>query len=105
MLRYNAKYQKIADDFAIAHGEGKWIGAHYIGHLHESILSGTDNAHTWLAFEPLKNVQMLEKTGMYYYILINNEELILYTNIFGKGNKLLQLDSLTVRYRQKFLKK
>ena len=104
MRRYNATYQTIADEFAIAHGDGKWIGAHYMGHLHEPILPGTNYAPVWLAFEPIEYGE-IQIVGKFHYILINEEELILYSNIFGVGDKILQLDSYTIRCRQKFLDK
>lgn len=70
MLRYKATYQHIADDFAIAHGNGDWIGAHYIGHFHEPTWSGSDHAPAWLAFQPIWKDNEDCFLGLYHYILI-----------------------------------
>lgn len=104
MLRYKATYQHIADDFAIAHGNGDWIGAHYIGHFHEPTWPGSNHAPAWLAIEPIWKDHEDCFLGLYHYILINEQEVLWYVDLHILRDKQILLDTDTVRFRQEINK-
>lgn len=72
-LRYDKRYQLIADQFARKHGDGEWVGAKYLGHYREQRCDA--EGPDWLAFEPYRNGDDRYLTGINNYIFINNEEL------------------------------
>ena len=83
MFRYNSKYQAIADEFAKAHGEGEWIGAHYLGHHHEEVPCPGGEVRDWLVFEPVWAIDEKRFLGVVMYILIEKEEGIsLFSSIY-----------------------
>jgi len=100
MLRYNRQYQRLADDYAIKHGEGAWIGAKYLGHYHEFRLDGI--GPDWLAFEPQREDMDGIYDGLFSYIFINEEELVFFAdlrvvtkyNIYFEG--ALQLERIKI---------
>lgn len=81
MIRYNKKYQALADEFAKAHGEGEWIGAHYLGHHHQQLIPPGSEAANWLVFEPVWKDEEKRLLGVVQYILIE-EEIILFSSIY-----------------------
>ena len=90
MLRYNKQYQELADNFAREHGEDLWIGAKYLGHYHEPLPPGSDIAPTWLAFQPFHKENC--KVGVYHYILINEDRLLLYCDIYIIQHKTIHFE-------------
>ena len=86
MLRYNKQYQLIADRFAKSYPGWDWIGAKYLGQYHEACCDALGPG--WLAFEPYGK-ERDTITGLYQYIFINEEELILYNDIYTISRKTI----------------
>ena len=82
MLRYNKSYQRLADEFAIVHGEGLWSGARYLGHHHQRLITPGCEARNWLVFEPIWGDDEPRKLGVTQYILIEEEEICLFSSIY-----------------------
>lgn len=88
MLRYNKQYQTLADDFARRQSDGEWIGAKYLGQYHEACCDAPGPG--WLTFEPIHKDGDNAITGKYNYILINEEELILYSDLYILSNRTIR---------------
>ena len=98
MLRYNKQYQELADNFARKYGEGDWIGAKYLGQYHESRCDALGPG--WLAFEPIwKEPDM--KVGLFHYILIDEERLLWYCDIYKIRYKTIVFGRGDIRHEQK----
>ena len=79
MLRYNKSYQALADEFAKSRDVG-WTGAKYLGHFHEFWCDAISPA--WLGFEPIEEHGDDLVDGLFHYIFINEEEIVLYSSLF-----------------------
>lgn len=99
MLRYNKQYQALADDFAKKHSEEEWIGAKYLGQYHEAWCDAPGPG--WLTFEPFPRNNENRLTGKYYYILINEEELILFSTLYTLTNKTIRPWAGQIEHQQK----
>ena len=100
-IRYDRRYQKIAEDFVRRYSNGEWIGAKYLGHYY-SPMCDADPEH-WLAFEPFKKGYEWEqeKTGVYFYIFINEKELVLFKTLYTLlGKKILWEQALDSYYER-----
>ena len=98
MLRYNKQYQELADNFARKYGEGDWIGAKYLGQYHESCCDALGPG--WLAFEPIwKEPDM--KVGLFHYILIDEERLLWYCDIYKIRYKTIVFGRGEIRHEEK----
>ncbi len=82
MIRYNAKYQALADKFAKAHGEGDWIGAEYMGRHRQVVPAPGDCNRNWMVFRPKWKDDEIRLLGVVQYILIEEEEILLFSSIY-----------------------
>ena len=82
MARYSKKYQELADEFAIAHGEDLWTGARYLGHYHQQLITPGGEARNWLVFEPIWCNDEPRVLGVTQYILIDEVEVCLFSSIY-----------------------
>lgn len=92
MVRYSKKYQALADEFAIAHGEELWTGARYLGHHHQQLISPGSEARNWLVFEPIWCDDEPRKLGVTQYILIEEEEICLFSSIYDLMDNALEAE-------------
>lgn len=97
MLRYNKQYQQLADTFAKEHGEGNWIGADYLGQYHEACCDALGPG--WLAFEPIWKEPV--KVGLFHYIFINEENIVLYCDIYTIRYKTIFWEKGTIVHQEK----
>lgn len=93
-IRYDRRYQIIAEDFARRYSNGEWIGAKYLGHYY-SPRCDAEPEH-WLAFEPFKKRHEWERelTGVYFYIFIREDELRLLKTLSGFPGKNIRWDQV-----------
>lgn len=98
MLRYHPYYQTIADEFAKRYSNGEWIGVKYLGQYHETCYDALGPG--WLTFEPVwKNEDNI--VGLFQYILINEEELRLFCDIYTLRHRTIPIESGEIRYTKK----
>lgn len=97
MIRYNKKYQDLADKFAIDHGNGEWIGADYLGLYHEAC--GNALGPGWLAFGPIWRKPV--KVGVFHYIFINEDSIVLYCDIYTIPHKTIFWRKGTIVHQKK----
>ena len=74
MLRYNKSYQALADEFAKSRDNG-WTGAKYLGHYRENWCDAI--GPSWLTFELAEEHGDDLIDGLFHYIFINEEEMVL----------------------------
>lgn len=99
-IRYDHRYQIIAEQFARKYSNGEWVGAKYLGHYYEQRCDA--EPEHWLAFEPFKKRYEWERelTGVYFYIFINKEELVLYKTLYSLPGKNILWDNTFDIYRE-----
>lgn len=91
-MRYNKKYQELADEFAIAHGDGLWTGARYLGHHHQQLIPPGSEACNWLVFKPIWCDDEPRVLGVTQYILIDEEEIRLFSSIYDLMSNALEAE-------------
>ena len=80
-LRYNQRYQDLANRFAVKLGDGEWIGAQYMGHFHGITPPGGE-APNKLVFRPIWKDNEPRMLGVVQYILVENGEIALFSSIY-----------------------
>lgn len=80
-LRFSIKNSKFVSDFAKKYSGGEWFWTRYVGHLYGAIALDFDSESGWLVFQPYRKNEDDRIDGVYTYILINHDRVVVYRSL------------------------